>query len=186
MYDGLGISGRDLHRGVYSAGGRAADQERHGETLTLHFLRHVRHLIERRRDEPAQADHVGADFARRFQNFVARHHHAQVDDFIIVAAQHHADDILADVVDVAFHRGHHDATRGLPSAAILLFRLHKWKQICHRFLHHPRALHHLRQKHLAGAKEFAHHAHAVHQRAFDHAQGLAQYFCRASSVSASM
>ena len=37
-------------------------------------------------------------------------------------------------------------------------------------LHHARALHHLREEHLALAKQVAHHLHAVHQRAFDHLQ----------------
>ena len=34
-------------------------------------------------------------------------------------------------------------------------------------LHHPGALHHLRQEHLAGAEEVADDVHAVHQRALD-------------------
>ena len=34
-------------------------------------------------------------------------------------------------------------------------------------LHDPRALHDLRQEHLAGAEKVAHDRHAVHQRAFD-------------------
>ena len=36
---------------------------------------------------------------------LARHHDAEVDDLVAVAREHHADDVLADVVDVALHRG---------------------------------------------------------------------------------
>ena len=88
---------------------RAADQQRHGETFAFHFLRDVHHFVERRRDEPAQADQMRACFARGFQNLVAGHHHAEVDHFVVVAAQHDADDVFADVVDVALHGGHDDA-----------------------------------------------------------------------------
>jgi hypothetical protein len=42
----LAVVGRDLHRGVSLAGGRAADQERQLEALALHLARHVRHLVE--------------------------------------------------------------------------------------------------------------------------------------------
>ena len=41
----------------------------------------------------------------------------------------------------------------------------------HRALHHPRALYHLRQKHLALPEQITHHVHARHQRAFNHVQG---------------
>ncbi len=40
----------------------------------------------------------------------------------------------------------------------------------HRLLHDARALHHLRQEHLALAEEVADDIHAGHQRAFDHVQ----------------
>ncbi|SUB18970.1 Uncharacterised protein [Pantoea agglomerans] len=37
-------------------------------------------------------------FARRFKNFFARHHHAKVNDFVVITLQHHADNIFPDVV----------------------------------------------------------------------------------------
>ena len=40
-----------------------------------------------------------------------RHHHAQIDDPVAVAGEHDADDVLADVVDVALDRGHDDRAR---------------------------------------------------------------------------
>ena len=42
------------------------------------------------------------------QNPVERHHDAEVDHLVVVAAEHDADDVLADVVDVALDGGQHD------------------------------------------------------------------------------
>ncbi len=46
--------------------------------------------------------------ARLLQNLVAGDHHAEIDDLVVVASQNHADDVLADVVNVALDRGHQD------------------------------------------------------------------------------
>ena len=46
-------------------------------------------------------------------------------------------------------------------------RLDVGQQVRDRLLHHARALHHLRQEHLAGAEQVADHVHAGHQRALD-------------------
>ena len=42
------------------------------------------------------------------QDAVGGHHHAEIDDRIVVAAEDDPDDVLADVVDVALDRGHDD------------------------------------------------------------------------------
>ena len=57
---------------------------------------------------PRQADDVGLRLDRGLQNLLARDHHAEVDDLEVVAPQHDADDVLADVVDVAFDGGDDD------------------------------------------------------------------------------
>ena len=49
------VRGRNLHRRVLLAGRRAADQQRQREAAALHLARDEHHLVERRRDEPAQA-----------------------------------------------------------------------------------------------------------------------------------
>ena len=54
----------------------------------------------------------------------------------------------------------------LPSLLLLDER----HQVRDRLLHDARALHHLRQEHLAGAEQVADDVHAVHQRTFDHLQ----------------
>ena len=71
----------------------------------------VDHLVQRRRDQARQADHVHALFAGGCPDLLARHHHAQVDDLVVVAAEDDADDVLADVVDVALDRGHERSCR---------------------------------------------------------------------------
>ena len=67
------------------------------------------------------------------------------------------------------------AIRTLPSGLVLppypaggdLLGLHERLQIGDRLLHHPGALDHLRQEHLARAEEVADDVHPVHQRPFD-------------------
>ena len=42
------------------------------------------------------------------ENFLRRHHDAEIDHVVIVALKHDADDVLADVVDVALDGREHD------------------------------------------------------------------------------
>ncbi|MGY3107855.1 hypothetical protein ACVWW7_004482 [Bradyrhizobium sp. LM6.9] len=116
-----------------------------------------------------------------------RHHHAEVDDLVIVALEHDADDVLADVVDVALDGREHDLAGGgfciavdAVGAIARLLLFHERHQPGHRLLHDACGLHHLRQKHLAVAEEVADHVHAGHQRSFDHVErtrrGLAGLF----------
>jgi hypothetical protein len=51
---------------------------------------------------------MSAPRSRGGEDLLARHHHAQVDDVEIVALEHHADDVLADVMHIALDGGHHD------------------------------------------------------------------------------
>ena len=58
-----------------------------------------------------------SSLARRLEDPRPGHHHAEVDDLVVVAAEHDADDVLADVVDVALDGGHHDRARADRDAA---------------------------------------------------------------------
>ena len=172
MDDRLLVGGRDLDGRVRAAGRRPADEQRQVESLPLHLAGNVRHLVQARRDEPAQADHVDALLLRLVENLVAGAHHPQIDHVEIVARQHHAHDVLADVVDVALDRGHEDLAL---RAAVLrglrgLLGLHERHQVGDGLLHHARALDHLRQEHLPRAEQVADHAHARHQRPLDDLQ----------------
>src|SRR5690348_17635420 len=123
MNDGLAIHRRDLHGGVDAAGGGAADEQRDFKIFALHFLGDVGHFFERRSDQAAQADHVSVAFAGCGKNFVSGNHHAKVDHFIIVAAEDDADDIFANVVNIAFYRGQENSALGLsPAIGALLDR----------------------------------------------------------------
>ena len=177
MHDRAVVVRRDFHRRVRARSRRAADEQRLLEGTAFHFLRDVRHLVERWRDESAEADDVRADLDGFVQNFVARDHHAHVHDLVVVTRQHDADDVLADVMHVAFHgREQHLALRLHDLAARghrELFGLHVRLQPRDGFLHHARGLHDLRQKHFPRAEQIADDAHAVHERAFDDGERLA-------------
>jgi hypothetical protein len=141
-----------------------------GKAQALHLGGDVAHLLQRRRDQARQADGLRAVLARRVQDSVAGDHDPEVDDIVAVAAEHHADDVLADVVHVALDRGDDDPALAADAGAQLL-GLDVGNQVRDGLLHHACRFDDLRQEHLAGAKEVADDVHAVHQRPFDHRQG---------------
>ena len=157
------------------AGRGTADHERDGESLTLHFLRNMDHLVERWRDEAGEADDVAIFFLRGGEDFFARNHHSHVDDFVIVAGQNDANDVFADIVDIAFHRGHENAAlrAGIRIRSALGF--HERGEPSDGFFHHTGAFHHLRQEHFPFAEEVTDDFHAVHERAFDDREWLAVF-----------
>ena len=117
VHDGLAVVRRDFDGRVRAAGGGAADEQRQFEALALHFAGHVHHFIERGRDKAAEADDVGVDGAARLEDFLGRHHDAEVDDLVVVACEDDADDVLADVVHVAFDGGEDDLSLRLDHVA---------------------------------------------------------------------
>ena len=157
----------DFHRGMGLRCRRAADEQGNVEILSLHFLRHMDHLVERRRNQSAQADHVYLFFAGGLQYPFATDHDTEIDHLVVVAAEHDADDVLADVVYVSFHRGEQDPALAAGFSSFL-FRFHERLQVRHGLFHDAGALDHLGQEHLAGAEQVADFVHAAHQRAFDH------------------
>ena len=168
------VGGRDADRGVLLGGGGAADQQRDRELSPRHLLGDHDHLVQRRRDESRQADDVGAQLDCGVEDLVHRHHHAEIVDLVVVAREHDADDVLADIVHVALDGREHQLAAHALAPRGLLLRLHERLEVGDRALHRPRALDHLGQEHLARAEEVADHLHAVHQRTFDDEQRLAQ------------
>ena len=186
-----GVMLGDLDGGVCGRGGGPANEQGHGQAGALHFLGDVDHFIERGGDEAREADDIGAEFTRFFENFVARHHHAEVGDLVAIAGEHDADDVFADVMDIALDRGDEEAAGGAAAHGALqrvlggkcrvfgadggevgveepgLFRFHERGEPSHRFFHYAGGFDHLRQEHLAGAEEIADHTHAIHQRPFN-------------------
>ena len=128
----------------------------------------MHHFVERRRDQARQPDHVGFLAPCRLENVVTGHHDAQVHDFEVVALQNDADDVLADVVDVALDRRQHDLAVGTAIAVLLLLDI--GNEVANGLLHHACRFHHLRQEHLAGAEQVADDIHTRHQRTLDHVE----------------
>ena len=119
--------------------------------------------------KPRESDHVGVLPFGRVEDRLGGRHHPEVDDAVVVAAEDHADDVLADVVDVALHgRGHDRALRGADQPQPLLLLLHERLEVGDRLLHRSGGLHDLREEHLPGAEEVADDLHPVHQRPLDH------------------
>ena len=164
------VSRLDLDCRVHLGGRRSADQQGNVEALALHLAGHVTHFLQRWRDQATESDDIDLLPPGGVQNLVGRSHDTQVDDLIVVAAQHDAHDVLADVVYVTLDRSQQDlAGRAVVPVGALL-RLDIGDQVGDRLLHDPGALDHLRQEHLAAAEEVADDAHAAHQRSFDHFQ----------------
>ena len=166
----------NFHRGVRFRGGRAANQQRNSEALTLHLFRHVDHFVQRRGNQPGKTNQIGIHFTCRSEDFLRWHHHAKIDDFVVVTLQHHTDNVFADIVHIALHgRDDHFAVAG----AFLFAGLNVRFEVRHRLLHHAGGFHHLRQEHFALAEQIANDVHAVHQRSFnnlDRARGLLASF----------
>ena len=131
----------DLDGRVEVRGRRAADDDRDAQRAAFEFLADVGHLVERRRDQTAQADALRAPRHRLVNDAFRFDHHAQVPDFIAVAGHHDRHDVLADVVHVAFHGGdqHFPGLVGLRGRP--LFEV--GRQGRHGAFHHPGGLHDL-------------------------------------------
>ena len=176
--DGLAVVRGDLDGGVSAAGGGSADEERDFEALALHFLGDVDHLVERGGDEAAEADHVGLLGFGALEDLFAGDHDAEVDDVVVVAGEDYADDVLADVVDVAFDGGEEDLALGFDDFAGGypggFFGFHEGREVGYGLLHDAGGFDHLREEHFAGAEEVAYYAHAVHEGAFDDEEWAAE------------
>ncbi len=140
----------------------------------------MHHFIQRRRDEAGKTDDIDLLRNSRFEDLGGRHHHAEIDDLVIVAGENDADDVLADIVDIALHRRHqHLAGRlALIAAVQALFLFHIGKKNGNGLLHHTGGFDHLRQEHLARTEEIADHIHARHQRTFDDMQRTGRLLAR--------
>src|ERR1700678_782428 len=97
----LTIMRRDFDGRMRPAGGCAANEQWQLEALTLHLSGYMDHLVERRRDQPAESDQVHFFHLGAFEDLFARDHHPHVDHFVVIAGEHNPDNILADVVHVA-------------------------------------------------------------------------------------
>ena len=105
MYQRAVVIGRDAHGRVRLAGRRSADQQWQLEALARHLGSDEAHLVEARRNQAGEPDDVHVLGLRRLQDAGGGRHHAEIDDLVVVALEHDADDVLADVVDIALDGG---------------------------------------------------------------------------------
>ena len=150
------------------------------ESFPLHLGRDEAHLVERGRDEAREPDDVGLLALGGLEDLRRGHHDAEIDHLVVVALEHDADDVLADVVHVALDGGHNDLAGGglrLETRGLLL-RLEVGLQVGDCLLHHARRLHDLRQEHLAGTEQVADDVHASHQGTLDDVQRLLRLLAR--------
>ena len=94
----------DLDRGVCFTGGGATNEERLLEAALLHLCGVENHLVERGRDQAGEPNDVGTPCFGFLEDGVAVDHDPEVLDFVVVTREHDGDDVLADVVHVAFDR----------------------------------------------------------------------------------
>ena len=141
--------------------GGTAQEHRRAQALTRHLLQVLAHDHGRLHQQARHADRVGAVGLSRLQDRGQRLLDAEIDDPVAVVGEDDVDQVLADVVDVAFHRGQHDG-------ALLraLDPLHQGLEIGHRLLHRLRRLEDEGQLHLA-AEQLAHGLHPVEQQRVD-------------------
>ena len=97
-------------------------------------------------------------------DFLGWCHHSEIGHGVVVTLQHHADDIFADVVDVAADG--RDQEFSLAGASDF-FGGHEGLEVCDGGFHHASRFHDLRKEHFSFAEKLTHYAHAVHQRALD-------------------
>ena len=92
---------------------------------------------------------------------------AQIDHLIAVVGEDDVHQVLADVVDIALHRG--DQELALACALALAF-FHVRLEVSHGGFHRLGALQHEGELHLATAEQFTHHLHAIQKEGVDDLQ----------------
>ncbi len=137
---------------------RAADDNRELQPTALKLLHTQRHLLGRTDQQRAQADSVGVDFNRLFDDCVERHLLTQIVDGVAIVRQNGVDQIFADIVYIAVDRRQHDLALG--RACLLVEVL---LQVAHRLFHDLGGLQHERQDQLTRAKLIADFLHCRQQ-----------------------
>ena len=120
------------------------------------------HLLRALHQQAGEPDGVGLVLAVGLDQRLRRHLDAQVDHLVAVVGEDDLDQVLADVVDVALHRGQHDlAARGGVGL------LHELLEVVDRGLHRFGRLQHLGDDQLVVVEQAADFGHAGHQRTVD-------------------
>ena len=110
---------------------------------------------------------MGAMFDGGIEDRADRLLDAEIDNPVAVVGQDDVDEVLADVVDVAAHRGEHDG-----ASLLALDPLHEGFEVADRRLHRLGRLEDEGQLHLAGAEQVADRLHAGEQDVVDDVERL--------------
>ncbi len=146
----------------------AAEQHRDlAEAERVQLLEVLAHDQRRLHEQAAHAEGVGVDLLDLGDHLADRHLDAEVVDLVAVVRADDVDEVLADVVDVALHRG--DDELALRRRAV--DALHVRLEVGDRRLHRLRRLQHERQLHLPGAEQLADDLHPVEQHVVDDVEG---------------
>src|SRR5665213_1314940 len=145
-----------------------ADHDRVRQAARRLFLDQRRHLLRGRDEQRREADRIGTDLDGLVEDRVDRHLFADVVHGVAVVREDRPDQVLADVVHVAEHRGQHDD----PFAhAFLAFE--ELLEVRDRLLHHLGRLQDERQDQLAGAELVADLFHRGQQDVVQHVDRIA-------------
>mmetsp|Transcript_8675 Transcript_8675/g.31979 ORF Transcript_8675/g.31979 Transcript_8675/m.31979 type:complete len:223 (-) Transcript_8675:2499-3167(-) len=170
----------DLYRCVHAACRSTTQKDRDFQASLLHLLRDGYHLIQRRCDQPTQANNICLMLNTGLDDIFTGLHDAAIDDLEVVASQDNRNNILSDIVYISLHgRDYENACVGLlfhtrtgsfGSEPLLFF--HEGNKVSNSLLHHTRGFDNLRQEHLPCSEQVAYYIHTVHQRTFNDVQRL--------------
>ena len=144
-------------------GGGATNHQWLLHSTPLHFGSNQAHFLQRWGDQTRQADNIDFLTDGCFKNGLGCYHDAQINNFVIIAAENYTNDIFANVVYITLDGRHQDANLFLSAATCLEFFLFNERdQYGYGLLHHTCAFDHLGQKHAAITKQITHNVHTVH------------------------
>jgi len=93
---------RNANGGMHAGSGGATNHQRKIQVSLFHFAGYINHFIQRRRDQAAEPDNICFFSDGRFQNFVDRHHHAEINNIVPLHPSTTPTIFFSDIVYIAF------------------------------------------------------------------------------------
>ena len=108
-----------------------------------------------------------------FKNLLAGNHHAQIVHFEAITGEDHANDVLADIMNIALYSSHDDSSRRALVGIGSFILFHKGGEPRDSLFHDPGRLYYLGEKHFTLSEKVSHDRHAIHKWAFNDLQWTA-------------